>query len=160
MNPLIQLKSAILPLLITFALPWCLLAPVAQAQTNNPPIANAGPDQTVFEHSTVTLDGTGSYDPDGDSLTYHWDQIGGTFVTVVNPNDAQPAFVAPHQPPTAQETLRFSLTVTDQFGATSTIPSMSLSRTFTPRPTAPWHNRPFRSSGHPIINCSGLASSA
>ncbi|MGC1323821.1 MAG: hypothetical protein WA849_16695, partial [Candidatus Udaeobacter sp.] len=31
MNPLIQLKSAIVPLLLTFTLPWFALSPVAQA---------------------------------------------------------------------------------------------------------------------------------
>jgi hypothetical protein len=35
-------------------------------------VANAGNDQTVPEESTVTLDGAGSSDADGDALTYSW----------------------------------------------------------------------------------------
>lgn len=44
--------------------------------TNNPPVANAGPDQVVSADATcrsaVTLNGTGSSDPDGDALTSTW----------------------------------------------------------------------------------------
>jgi len=43
---------------------------------NNPPVADAGDDQTVEQDSlggaSVQLDGSGSFDPDGDDLTYHW----------------------------------------------------------------------------------------
>lgn len=39
---------------------------------NNAPVANAGADQTVFVTDTVTLDGSGSTDIDGDALTYVW----------------------------------------------------------------------------------------
>jgi VCBS repeat-containing protein len=43
---------------------------------NDEPVANAGPYQTVEATSangaTVTLDGSGSYDEDGDALTYLW----------------------------------------------------------------------------------------
>jgi hypothetical protein len=40
--------------------------------TNTAPIANAGPDQFVITGSTVTLDGSGSSDADGDPLSYGW----------------------------------------------------------------------------------------
>ncbi len=36
------------------------------------PVADAGPDQSVTTGATVTLDGSGSTDADGDSLTYSW----------------------------------------------------------------------------------------
>jgi uncharacterized repeat protein (TIGR01451 family) len=45
-------------------------------RVNRAPIANAGPDQSVTVGSncqaTVTLNGTASSDPDGDTLTYMW----------------------------------------------------------------------------------------
>jgi lysophospholipase L1-like esterase len=43
-----------------------------QSETNHTPVAFAGPNQTVLTGSIVTLDGSGSYDPDNDSLTYSW----------------------------------------------------------------------------------------
>ena len=45
-------------------------------RVNRPPTANAGPDQIVSASAScqaiVTLNGTGSSDPDGDTLTYAW----------------------------------------------------------------------------------------
>ncbi|MGQ9602400.1 MAG: PKD domain-containing protein, partial [Candidatus Bipolaricaulia bacterium] len=40
--------------------------------TNRPPIADAGLDQEVDVGERVQLDGSGSFDPDGDSLSYSW----------------------------------------------------------------------------------------
>lgn len=62
---------------------------------NQPPVAQAGPDQTVQEGSPVILDGTASYDPDIEPLTYTWLQIPTSTVTLANPNSATPSFTAP-----------------------------------------------------------------
>jgi PKD repeat protein len=41
--------------------------------SNNPPVADANGPYYVDEAASVQLDGSGSYDPDGDSLSYQWD---------------------------------------------------------------------------------------
>ncbi|MFX0205574.1 MAG: PKD domain-containing protein, partial [Candidatus Hodarchaeota archaeon] len=60
---------------------------------NRPPVADAGPDQTIEQTShagaSVTLDGSGSYDLDGDPLTYTWTWTGGS-ATGVNPTAVFP----------------------------------------------------------------------
>ena len=50
-----------------------------QAPANQPPNANAGPDQTVDMDSVVMLFGSGT-DPDGEIASYQWAQTGGPTV--------------------------------------------------------------------------------
>ena len=63
---------------------------------NSPPVANAGPDQTAFVTNTVTLDGTGSTDVDGDAITYNWALISapaGSAATLDDGTVPRPTFV-------------------------------------------------------------------
>jgi len=45
---------------------------ITVAAVNDPPVAGAGPDRDVLVFDTVTLNGSGSTDVDGDNLTYEW----------------------------------------------------------------------------------------
>jgi hypothetical protein len=48
------------------------------SQTNHPPVANAGADQTItLPLNTATLDGSRSADPDNNIMAYSWKKIGG-----------------------------------------------------------------------------------
>ncbi len=80
--------------------------------TNHAPTANAGADQTLAPGAPVTLDGSGSADPDGDALTYGWAQIAGPSVDFTATISRTP-FIAP-----AYGILTFTLTVTDGGGMT------------------------------------------
>lgn len=84
------------------------------ALTNRPPVALAGPDQTVKAPatSTVYLDGSASYDPDGDPITSAWTQVAGPAVSLQSAASMAPHFQA--GPVETETTLRFQLVVRDQ----------------------------------------------
>jgi uncharacterized cupredoxin-like copper-binding protein len=77
---------------------------------NSAPVADAGPDQTV-DAGTVTLDGSASFDPDGDPITYQWDQVAGPPTDISGRTAAKAAF-------SAKEGMLYSfrLTVKDSLG--------------------------------------------
>ena len=62
---------------------------------NSPPVANAGANQNPFVGALVLLDGSASYDVDGNSLSYLWTFISkpaGTNATLSDPTAVQPSF--------------------------------------------------------------------
>ena len=78
---------------------------------NNAPIANAGIDDTTSSDTLISLDGTGSTDPDGDKFTYSWVKLSGPAGEFVNTSTAVPNYT-----PSAAGTAIFELTVTDDKG--------------------------------------------
>ncbi len=84
-------------------------APSPTPSTNNRPVADAGLDQAVNPAALVILDGGASYDPDGDLITYKWQQLAGPTVNIISEQTSTPSFSAGD----AGETYIFSLTVRD-----------------------------------------------
>jgi sugar lactone lactonase YvrE len=85
--------------------------------TNHPPIANAGPNQIVNENTTVSLVGAGIDSDPTDILSYLWRQTAGPAVNLSNRSSTNPTFISPIVPSDTE--LKFSLTVTDDKGVTS-----------------------------------------
>ena len=80
----------------------------------SPPVANAGPNQTGVPAGTITLNGSASYDPLGEALTYQWTQTAGPPVTLSNPTGVTTTFTA-----AAGQTYAFRLTVKNTSGLTA-----------------------------------------
>lgn len=84
---------------------------------NSAPVASAGADVSVTGGERVSLQGSGS-DKDGDSLTYSWKQVSGEPVSLTSYSfQGDASFLAPINK--NDYTLKFSLTVTDSKGASS-----------------------------------------
>lgn len=81
------------------------------------PVADPGPVQSVVIGSDVTLDGSGSFDPEGDTLQYLWTQVGGPPVTLSSRADVTPTFATIGAP--TPYFMRFQLIVTDSLSAMS-----------------------------------------
>ncbi|MGF1726429.1 glycosyl hydrolase family 18 protein [Photobacterium nomapromontoriensis] len=85
---------------------------------NQAPIANAGTDITVTGPRTITLDGSKSYDPERDNISYAWVQTHGDKLVILNDTSAKADVEV-----TATNTevaYTFELTVTDNEGLSDT----------------------------------------
>ena len=91
---------------------------------DNPPVANAGPDQVVKEGDLVTLNGTVSSDPDDDALLHAWTQIDLGTPVALAPSSFSPiaTFTAPLD--NADRLVTFSLVVSDDGFTTTSIPDI------------------------------------
>ena len=92
------------------SLPSCL----PDAPANEPPVAHVDQNLFVDEGDTVYLSGLAD-DPDGDIVSYLWEQTGGTDVVLSDAETATASFTAPEV--LADETLTFQLTVSDDGGS-------------------------------------------
>ncbi|MEO1272284.1 MAG: PKD domain-containing protein, partial [Myxococcota bacterium] len=71
--------------------------PAPDDTTNTRPVAQAnGPNAPVARGSRVQLDGRESYDIDGDTLTYSWEQIDGPTAVLEGVDTATPTVVTPN----------------------------------------------------------------
>ncbi|ASI88885.1 glycosyl hydrolase family 18 protein [Vibrio mediterranei] len=105
--------------------------------SNRAPFASAGADQSVQGPATVTLDASASRDSDGSIVSYSWVQTGGDAVVLVGSDTVQASFDA--QEVTATQTYQFTVTVTDNEGATATDVVMI---NVTPKVTTPDNTAP------------------
>ena len=122
---------------LTDPVAWYRGIEVAPGQTsripipgNQPPTANAGPDQTVTDtngngQENVTLDGSGSSDPDGSITSYVWIENGVQIATGETPTVS--LAIGEHT---------ITLMVTDNDGATDTDTVIITVQSLTPPPPA------------------------
>ena len=86
-------------------------------EPNEPPVADAGSNQTVKAGTKVKLSGLKSRDPEGEALYYAWSQVRGSKIALLDVNNAEASFLAPTV--SEKRTYRFKLRVTDKKGADS-----------------------------------------
>jgi hypothetical protein len=90
-----------------------------------PPVADAGPDQTVAPNDRVVLDGSAST---GADIKYKWAQISGDPVTLILSGTIHPAFYSPDVDYTKQKVVEFKLTVSNKYGSDSSTVKITITR--------------------------------
>lgn len=112
-NPNAQTKSSSNGIQLTGA-PSFFSEKVASNSSNRSPVADAGTNQTItLPNNTIQLDGSGSFDPDGSSLSYQWAKKSGP--TSFSFSNAKGALTDVSG--LVEGTYIFTLTVTDDQGA-------------------------------------------
>jgi hypothetical protein len=96
---------------------------------DDPPVADAGPNQVNVPAGLITLNGSGSYSPDGNPITYSWTESYGPAVTLSAPTSAITTFTA-----VAGQFYTFRLLVKDNYGGQG-FAYVSISTKATPGPT-------------------------
>jgi hypothetical protein len=89
-----------------------------EVKGNSKPVADAGSNKKAVIREQVTLDGTGTNDPDptGQVVSYNWEQTDGNPSVSINDTDKDtPWFTVPNME--EDTTFEFTLTVTDNEGA-------------------------------------------
>jgi len=81
---------------------------------NDAPVADAGPDLIGVAAGKITLDGSASFDPDGDPITFQWSQVAGPTVALSGADTPKASFTAADG-----QVYGFRLTVSDDQGAKS-----------------------------------------
>ena len=79
-------------------------------------ISNAGIDKIVNENVRVSLDGSNSYDPENQSLSYMWTQISGESVELSSDSSMSPFFTSPIVNNNEVKILTFEFKVFDDNG--------------------------------------------
>ena len=79
-------------------------------------LADAGDDRIVNENVRISLDGTGSNDPENQPLTFTWTQLSGEKVKLSSTSSATPSFTSPTVANNEVKVLVFELKVFDENG--------------------------------------------
>jgi hypothetical protein len=91
-----------------------------EAKANSEPVADAGGNKEAVIHEQVTLDGTDTHDPDpnGEIVSYEWEQSDGPAVSLQGSDQPVARFSVPFIE--EDSTFEFTLTVTDNENAQDT----------------------------------------
>jgi hypothetical protein len=88
----------VIQLVVTNAVGLSSAATVTVSTLNSPPVADAGPDQVITVIGTVVhLNGSQSYDPDGQPITYQWSILSkpvGSKAELTGSSTSKPSFTA------------------------------------------------------------------
>ncbi|NRF27996.1 DUF1592 domain-containing protein [Vibrio coralliilyticus] len=103
-------------------------------QGNLAPVARAGEDRVVQSpNSAVEINATASFDPNGDDLSYQWQQISGPLVSIQNPTHSVATFALTEL--TEDTDFAFRLTVSD--GQASAVDQVTITSTAAAANTPP-----------------------